>query len=69
LSHEQVLGIDGTFEERLAAARADVSPDFVKLFDGHLVDAGGALIEDPADREAKIDFVVIYHMLIEGPSR
>ena len=64
--YEQVLGIDGTFEERLAAARADVSPDFVKLFDGHLVDAGRALIEDPADREAKIDFVVIYHMLIEG---
>jgi ribonucleoside-diphosphate reductase beta chain len=61
-----VLGIDGTFEGRLAAARADVSPDFVKLFDGHLIDAGRALIEDPADREAKIDFVVIYHVLIEG---
>jgi ribonucleoside-diphosphate reductase beta chain len=64
--YAQVLGVDGTFEARLTAAREDVSTHFVQLFDGHLVEAGRALVEDPADREAKIDFVVTYHMLIEG---
>src|SRR5215203_6877348 len=40
----QVLGIDDTFDSRLECARAAVSDDFVKLFDGYLVDAGRALI-------------------------
>ena len=64
--YEQVLGLDTSFEERLAKAREDVTEDFVKLFDGFLVDAGKRLIADPADREAKVDFVVTYHMVIEG---
>jgi ribonucleoside-diphosphate reductase beta chain len=64
--YEQVLGIDGTFEERLAMARRHVSPAFVEMFDGVLVDWGRRLVEDPADVEAKVDFVTLYHMIIEG---
>jgi len=62
----QVLGREGTFDERLAQARADLNDDFVTLFDHHLVQAGRALIDDPTDLEAKVDFVTTYHMIIEG---
>jgi ribonucleoside-diphosphate reductase beta chain len=64
--YEQVLGIDGSFEDRLDRARADITPAFVEMFDGVLVDWGRRLIEDPADIEAKVDFVTLYHMIIEG---
>ncbi len=64
--YAKVLGRDGTFDERLDRAREDLNDDFVRLFDGHLVDAGRALIADPRDVEAKVDFVTTYHMIIEG---
>jgi ribonucleoside-diphosphate reductase beta chain len=64
--YEQVLGIDGTFEDRLAKAREDLNPAFLELFDGHLVEAQQRLLADPGDLEAKVDFVVTYHMIIEG---
>jgi ribonucleoside-diphosphate reductase beta chain len=64
--YEQVIGIDGTFEDRLAQARAHVSPAFVELFDGRLVEWGRRLVENPRDIEAKVDFVALYHMIIEG---
>ena len=63
---DQVLRSDDTFEARLEHARRGLSADFVTLFDGHLVEAGKALVADPADIEAKVDFVVTYHMVIEG---
>src|SRR4051795_11329478 len=64
--YEQVLGIDGTFEDRLARAREDLNPAFIEMFDGILVDWGRRLVENPADIEAKVDFVTLYHMVIEG---
>jgi ribonucleoside-diphosphate reductase beta chain len=64
--YEQVLGVDGTFEDRLAMARRHVSAAFVEMFDGVLVEWGRRLVEDPADIEAKVDFVTLYHMIIEG---
>jgi ribonucleoside-diphosphate reductase beta chain len=64
--YAQVLGRDGTFDERLARARRDLNADFVTLFDGALVDAGRALVADPGDPAAKVDFVTTYHMIIEG---
>jgi ribonucleoside-diphosphate reductase beta chain len=36
------------------------------MFDGVLVDWGQRLIDDPRDIEAKVDFVTLYHMIIEG---
>jgi ribonucleoside-diphosphate reductase beta chain len=64
--YEQVAGIDGTFDERLQHVRGDVNDAFITLFDEHLVDANRRLIADPADLDAKVDFVTAYHMVIEG---
>jgi ribonucleoside-diphosphate reductase beta chain len=64
--YEQVLGIDGTFEDRLARAREDLNAPFLELFDVHLVEACDRLMADRSDREAKVDFVTTYHMIIEG---
>jgi ribonucleoside-diphosphate reductase beta chain len=64
--YEQVLGIDGTFEDRMARARGDLNPAFIEMFDGVLVDWGRRLVENPRDIEAKVDFVTLYHMIIEG---
>jgi hypothetical protein len=54
------------FEERLERARRDLTPDYFKLFDGYVVDDHQALLADPSDIEAKVDFVTTYHMVIEG---
>jgi ribonucleoside-diphosphate reductase beta chain len=64
--YEQVLQIDGTFEDRLNRAREDLNAPFLELFDVHLVDACDRLMADRTDREAKVDFVTAYHMIIEG---
>ena len=64
--YEEVLQRDGTFENRLEQARGDVNDAFIELFDGHLVQAQERLLADPTDLEAKVDFVVLYHMVIEG---
>jgi ribonucleoside-diphosphate reductase beta chain len=64
--YEQVLEIDGTFEDRLRRAREDITPAFIEMFDGVLVDWGQRLIDDPRDIEAKVDFVTLYHLIIEG---
>jgi ribonucleoside-diphosphate reductase beta chain len=64
--YEQVLGLDGTFEDRLARARDDLNAAFIEMFDGTLVEWGQRLIENPSDIEAKVDYVTLYHMIIEG---
>ncbi len=64
--YEQVLGVDGGFEDRLQRARGDLNRSFIEMFDGLLVDWGRHLAENPGDIEAKIDFVTLYHMIIEG---
>jgi ribonucleoside-diphosphate reductase beta chain len=64
--YEQVVGYDGTFEDRLQRARQDLNEPFKELFDVHLVAACDRLLADRADREAKVDFITTYHMVIEG---
>src|SRR5205085_12679892 len=49
-----------------ARARAQLSDGFRQIFDVALVDAHGALVAAPADLEAKVRFVTIYHQIIEG---
>ena len=51
---------------RLAKVRERLTDSFLQLFDESLVQAGRRLISDPADTEAKVDFVTTYHMVIEG---
>lgn len=64
--YAQVLQRDGTFESRLEQARGDVNDAFIDLFDHRLVTSQQRLIDNPHDLEAKVDFVVLYHMVIEG---
>jgi ribonucleoside-diphosphate reductase beta chain len=64
--YEEVFAFDGSFEERLDRARGDLTEDYFTLFDRHLVDAHQVLLSDPTDIGAKVDFVTIYHMVIEG---
>jgi ribonucleoside-diphosphate reductase beta chain len=63
---EQVFAYDGSFEQRLIKAREDLNDDYFTLFDGHLVESHQALLSDPSSIEAKVDFVTLYHMVIEG---
>src|SRR3954465_3293009 len=64
--YTQVIGYDGSFEDRLERAREDLNDAFKVLFDDVLVDANRRLLADPADIEAKVDYVTTYHMVIEG---
>jgi ribonucleoside-diphosphate reductase beta chain len=64
--YAEVLQRDGTFESRLEKARDDVNEAFIQLFDVELVNAQERLLAEPGDVEAKVDFVVLYHMVIEG---
>jgi ribonucleoside-diphosphate reductase beta chain len=65
--YREVVGYDDPdIERRLERTREHLNEAFVKLFDESLVEAGQALIQDPRDVEAKVDFVTTYHMVIEG---
>jgi ribonucleoside-diphosphate reductase beta chain len=65
--YREVVGIDhDEFEGRLDRVREELNDAFTKLFDDSLVEAGQRLIADPTNLEAKVDFVTIYHMVIEG---
>jgi ribonucleoside-diphosphate reductase beta chain len=61
-----VFRFDGSFESRLERARHDLTTSYSTLFDGFLVDAHQALLSDASSLEAKVDFVTVYHMVIEG---
>jgi ribonucleoside-diphosphate reductase beta chain len=65
--YNEVVGLDqDDIGGRLARVREELNDAFVKLFDEALVEAGEALIKDPKDIGAKVDFVTTYHMVIEG---
>lgn len=65
--YREVIGIDDpSWEKRLGRVREELNDAFVKLFDEALVEANQRLAADPADMDAKVDFVTMYHMVIEG---
>jgi ribonucleoside-diphosphate reductase beta chain len=65
--YREVVGLEQEgFDGRLQRVREELNEAFTKLFDEELVGAGKRLIADPADIEAKVEFVTIYHMIIEG---
>jgi ribonucleoside-diphosphate reductase beta chain len=47
-------------------ARTLLGEPFKRVFDDALVDAHDRLRREPRNRAAKVDFVTIYHMIIEG---
>jgi ribonucleoside-diphosphate reductase beta chain len=62
----EVVADPAAIAAHVARAREVLGPPFRKLFDEALVNAHDRLRRDPQDREAKVDFVTIYHMVLEG---
>jgi ribonucleoside-diphosphate reductase beta chain len=62
----EVVADPATISDHVARAREQLGEPFQRIFDQALVGAHDRLRADPADREAKVDFVTIYHMLLEG---
>jgi ribonucleoside-diphosphate reductase beta chain len=62
----EVVADPGAIGAHVARARQVLGEPFEKVFDQALVDAHERLRLDPRNREAKVDFVTVYHMVIEG---
>lgn len=62
----EVIADPASIGAHVARAREVLGEPFKHIFDEALVKAHDRLRLDPADREAKVDFVTIYHMILEG---
>jgi ribonucleoside-diphosphate reductase beta chain len=62
----EVIADPASIASHVARARQELGDPFRKVFDEALVEAHDRLRREPRDREAKVDFVTIYHMVIEG---
>jgi ribonucleoside-diphosphate reductase beta chain len=62
----EVIADPAAIAAHVARSREKLSEPFKYIFDDALVKAHDRLRLDPADREAKVDFVTIYHMILEG---
>jgi ribonucleoside-diphosphate reductase beta chain len=63
---DEVIADPATIADHVARAREVLGAPFEKVFDGALVDAHDLLRREPRNREAKVEFVTVYHMVIEG---
>ena len=62
----EVIADPAAIAAHVARAREVLGEPFSKVFDEALVEAHDRLRREPGNREAKVDFVTIYHMVIEG---
>jgi ribonucleoside-diphosphate reductase beta chain len=62
----EVIADPAAIATHVERARTVLSGPFRRIFDEALVEAHERLRLDPCDREAKVEFVTIYHMVIEG---
>jgi ribonucleoside-diphosphate reductase beta chain len=62
----EVIADRAAIAAHVARAREVLGDAFEQVFDQALVQAHDRLRLDPGDREAKVRFVTIYHMVIEG---
>jgi ribonucleoside-diphosphate reductase beta chain len=63
---DEVIADPGTIAAHVSRSREVLGEPFKKIFDEALVHAHERLLRDPTDREAKVEFVTIYHMVLEG---
>ena len=63
---DEVVGAPDLIARHVARARAHVSDAFRHIFDVALVEAHERLVAAPADLEAKVRFVTLYHLVLEG---
>jgi len=62
----EVIADPAAIGAHVARAREVLGEPFKHIFDEALVEAHDRLRVEPSDREAKVDFVTIYHMVLEG---
>jgi ribonucleoside-diphosphate reductase beta chain len=62
----EVIADPAAIAAHVARSREVLGEAFEKIFDQALVEAHDRLRLDPGDREAKVRFVTIYHMVLEG---
>jgi ribonucleoside-diphosphate reductase beta chain len=62
----EVIADPAAIGAHVARAREVLGAPFRQLFDEALVEAHDRLAREPRDRKAKVEFVTIYHMVIEG---
>ncbi len=63
---DEVVADPATIAAHVDRARASVSDAFRQIFDVALVEAHEQLVAAPADLAAKVRFVTIYHLILEG---
>src|SRR3954453_18776338 len=63
---DEVIADPAAIGVHVARSREVLGEPFKKIFDEALVQAHDRLLRDPRDREAKVEFVTIYHMILEG---
>jgi ribonucleoside-diphosphate reductase beta chain len=63
---DEVVADPATIADHVARAREVLAEPFRIIFDDALGGAHARLIAEPRNREAKVDFVTIYHMAMEG---
>jgi len=65
--YDEVIGMEGDdTAARIDKAREAMNDSFIKLFDDELGEANKRLLENPNDVATKVEFVTVYHMVIEG---
>jgi ribonucleoside-diphosphate reductase beta chain len=62
----EVVADPRAIADHVAAARRQLSPAFVTIFDEALVTAHERLVAGPGDPHAKVAFVATYHLVIES---
>jgi ribonucleoside-diphosphate reductase beta chain len=62
----EVIADPAAITEHVERARKVLGAPFRKVFDEALVNAHDRLRREPRNREAKVEFVTTYHMVIEG---
>jgi ribonucleoside-diphosphate reductase beta chain len=63
---DEVIADPAAIASHVERARAVLGEPFRRIFDQALVGAHERLCREPRDRAAKVDFVTVYHMVIEG---
>jgi ribonucleoside-diphosphate reductase beta chain len=63
---DEVVAAPALIAAHVDRAREQLSPAFRRIFDEALVDAHERLVGAPADLAAKVRFVAIYHLILEG---
>lgn len=63
---DEIVAQPAAIAAHVERARASVSDAFREIFDVQLVDAHEQLVAAPGDLAAKVRFVTIYHMVLEG---